>query len=297
MAYPQQAESVSSAAFVRQFGRWQDQVATGPLFVTHHGRARLVALSVDRYRALTEARATVAGGARDARHAALIARMDEGFLAFDAQLAFAEANPVACAHLRMSAAMLIGQPLGETHADFFRTLAYPHLLRAARSGEAATCEVPSLAYPGDWLRLHIFPYGAGAACLFRNVTSAVAARSEAAASTALVAAMGAHGAIGRGELSPRATLLDVDRVLAELAGFDPETLIGVRLTDIMPLNRRAAAADAIETVLTGADSVAFDGTLMVNRGGEIAVRFGLARIGEASANGGGAVVVVTPQPV
>lgn len=297
MAYLQQADSVSSAEFVRQFGRWQDQVAAGPLVVTHHGRARLVAVSMERYRALTEARAAAAGDVRDARHATLIERMSEGFLAFDAMLGIVEANPVACAHLRTSAAMLIGQPLGEAHPDFFGTLAYPHLLRAAQSGEAATFDVPSLSYPGNWLRLHSFPYGAGAACLFRNMTGTIEAQRAAAASAALVAAMGAHGAIGCARLSPRATVLSVDRALADLAGFDPATLLGVRLTDIMPLNRRVAAAEEIETVLAGAaDSAAFDGALMINRGDEIEVRIGLARIGGASANEGAAVVVTPHAP-
>jgi len=293
MTYLQQAESVSSADFVRQFGRWQGQVAAGPLFVTYHGRARLVAMSVDRYHALAEA-GTAAGHGPDARHETLVGRIGEGFLAFDAALCIVEANPVACAHLRTSAATLIGQPLGEAHPDFYRTLAYSYLLRATQAGEAATFEVPSAAYPGNWLRLHSFPYGTGAACLFRNVTGAREARREAAASAALAAAMGAHRAVGCARLSPRATIVRVDRALAELAGFASETLRGVRLTDIMPLNRRVAAADRVEAVLAGEEVAAFDSALMVNRGGEIEVRIGLARIGGEAASEG-AVAVVTPR--
>ncbi|HWW63591.1 MAG TPA: PAS domain-containing protein [Sphingomonadaceae bacterium] len=292
MLQSQQMESVTSADFVRRFGRWQDQVATGPLVVTHHGRARLVAVSMERYQALTEGEEIAGDDGHDVRLATLVERMDEGFIAFDAQLHFVDANPVACAHLRTSAAALRGQALGEAQADFFRTLAHSHLLRAARSGEAAAFDAPSLAYPGNWLRFRTFPYGSGAACLFRNVTEEKEARRRAQAETALAAAIEAHGVIGYARISPRATFLDVDRPLAALAGFDPASLRGVRLTDIMPLNRRVAAACEIEAVLTDGGARAFDGALMVNRGDEIEVRISLASIDGTPANDG-AVVVVT----
>ena len=46
--------SVTTAEFVRHFGRYHDEARQAPLTVTKHGRPSLVVLSPDTYQRLTE---------------------------------------------------------------------------------------------------------------------------------------------------------------------------------------------------------------------------------------------------
>lgn len=288
-------QSVTSAEFVRQFGRWQDRVATSPLVVTHHGRERLVALSVENYQALVGGAGAERGQGlteSDARLATLIERIGQGFLAIDEMLCVIEANPMACAHLGGQAAVPIGELLADACPDLAKSLLYSHIVRAARAGEAATFDAPSPGYPGHWLACQTFPYGRGAACLFTNVTDEMETRAQLRAKAALAAAMAAHGDVGHARLSPRATFCRIGPVLAGLAGFERDTLLGARLTDILPLNRRVEAADQVEAVLSGQGNRAFDSVLMVNNGGELPVRIALAELtGDHGSDG--AIVLVT----
>lgn len=263
------------------------------MVVTHHGRERLVALSMEKYQAL------VGGGAGGGAHgdsgmrlATVLERIGQGFLAIDPALRIVEANPVACAYLRATRDMLIGQPLADAHPDFARSLLFANMTRAAHAGEVAAFDAPSLGYPGNRLHFQTFPYGGGAACLFRNITGEVEARHLGAASAAMDRAMAAHGQIGCGRLSARATFTHVDRPLAAMAGFDPDSLLGVRLTDILPLNRRVEVGDEVEAQFAGGGPRAFDSALMVNKGGELPVRVALAGI-ENDYAGEGAVVLIS----
>ncbi|GAA0277991.1 hypothetical protein LNAOJCKE_5607 [Methylorubrum aminovorans] len=47
-------KSVTTAEFLRHFGRYHDQARLAPLTLTKHGRPSLVVLSADTYRQLTE---------------------------------------------------------------------------------------------------------------------------------------------------------------------------------------------------------------------------------------------------
>lgn len=284
-------DSVSAAELVRRFGSWQDRVSHGPVFVTHHGRRRLVMLSLPQYRALLADAPREDEGDAALRLATLLDQLPLCAVAFDGRLHIAEANSAACAHLRQQRAELIGQRLGETALDLSRTLAASHIARAAATGEVAAFDAPSLAYPGSWLRFSIFPYGQGVCCLFRPITAEREARRLARSEDAFTAALAAEGTIGHGRLSPRGTMTEVDETLAKLAGFAPESLRQVRLTDILPLPRRMAASAEIEAVLAGGAPRAFDSALLVNQGGERPVRIALAEMmGEHASEG--AVLIV-----
>lgn len=286
---------VTSAELVRRFGRWQDRVASGPLFVTHHGRQRMVMLSLASYEALAGT-----GGAGAASNdaglqlATVLDRMNQGFVAFGNDLAVIDANPAACAYLRRTRGELLGRPLSGEYPDLARSLVQTHLVRAIRCGETGAFDAPSFAWGAEWLHVQTFPYGAGAACLFRNITEEIAARREADGRTALVSAIDAHAAIGHARLSPRATFVEVDPALAAMCGFEGRSLLNARLTDILPLNRRVEAAAEVEAVLGSGGVRAFDTALLVNRGDELPVRIALAELRGDYSNEG-AVVVVTPR--
>lgn len=289
-----QAMSVSAAEFVRRFGTWQEQIAADPLFVTHHGRRRLVMLSAASYDRLVEEVPNEAAGDRDlaVRHDILLDQMESGMVAVDAGLRVMQLNAAAASYFRISRDAAIGRPIDADCRDLAESVARGHMARAISAGEVAQVDLPSVTHAGGWLRVRIFPYGAGAACLFRSIGAEQEMRRIAEAEAALRAALAAEGDIGIGQLTLRATFCDVDATLAGLAGFVRASLMQVRLVDILPLGRRVAAATAIEGVLTGGPAVAWESALLVNNGGERAVRIAAAPVRGSFAVDGAMVAIV-----
>lgn len=285
--------SVTSAELVRRFGRWQDHAATSPLFVTHHGRERFVMLSAASYRELVDGRTEVDGAGDDDRLEALSDLIAQGFVAFDAGLAITRINPAAVRHLRGPRQRLIGKRLEDIYPGVAQSLLETHLERALRSGETGAFETPSFTTPDDWLHVQTFPFAEGVAILFRNISHEMDGRRHAASIAASMAAASAHGGIGHATLSARGTFVEVDAQLATMAGFTPSALRWMRPSDILPLKRRVEAGEQVEAVLAGGEPRAFDTELLVNRGGELPVRIGLAGVHADRADG--AVMVVTPR--
>ena len=288
---------VTAAELVRHFGQWQEQAMLRPVYVTHHGRDRLVLLSIANYTSMgVRARALESGieAAGPTATEPLLEQLAEGFVAFDRGLRVIEMNPAAAAYLRLTRAESIGEKLFERLEGMRRSLMHGHLVRALESGEIGAFDLPSTAYEGRWLHVRTFAYGEGAACLMRDVTEEMNNRRLADTKQTMRRAMSAHGGIGIAKLSPRGTFTEVDETLSGMAGFAPETLMRARLTDILPLNRRVSAAREVEAVLTGATARAFDSALLVNSGEERPVRIALAELrGDYASDG--AMVVVTPR--
>jgi len=282
---------VTSADLVRHFGRWQEQAAIQPVYVTHHGRDRQVLLSIAAYAAL-RTRAAMPAGKGGPVLEPMLEQLSDGFIAVDRELRLTQINPAGAAYLQLTRTAALNRRLVDAVAAFEGSLLLGHLARAGAAGEIMACEGPSPVYTGRWLSFRVFPYGEGAACLRRDVTDWIEAGRQARQDAATVAAMAAHGGIGRARLSPRGTFVAVDAALAEMAGFAADCLIRARLTDILPLNRRVAASDELEQVLTGGQARAFDSALLVNKGEEAMVRIALAPLGrEGEARG--AVAIVT----
>ncbi|SFR79116.1 PAS domain-containing protein [Sphingomonas jatrophae] len=289
----QSAIVVSSADFVRRFGAWQDRASTDPIFVTHHGRRRHVMLSMPAYEAMLAAAegGTTPDGDR-LKLETLVAQLDACFIALDAELTVTSMNPAAVAFFGVAQAAIVGRPLGDELPELERSVVRAHLGRTLASGEVAAFEMPAISHPGEWLRCSVFPFGSGVACLLRNVTSEHNAHAVDQWKSALTEAMMAAGGIGLGMLSLRGTFSFVGTQLAEFAGFSPQALEQVRLTDILPLSRRVEAASHVESVLNGREARGFDTALLVNKGGERPVRIGLAPLrGDYAIDG--AMVVVT----
>ncbi|MFS0736865.1 PAS domain-containing protein [Sphingomonas sp. 1P06PA] len=289
-----QALSVSSAEFVRRFGTWQEQISADPLFVTHHGRRRLVMLSAASYDRLVDAAPAPDDddSALAVRHDILLDQLDAGLVAVDGDLRVVQLNAAAASYFRISRDAAIGRPIDAHCRDLAESVARGHLARALSAGEVAQVDLPSISHPGGWLRVRSFPYGDGAACLFRSIGAEHEMHRIAEVETALRATLAAEGEIGIGQLTLRATFCDVDPALAGLAGFVRASLLQVRLVDILPLGRRVAAAAAIEGVLTGGPAVAWDSALLVNNGGERAVRIAAAPLRSSFAIDGAMVAVV-----
>lgn len=290
--------SVTSSELVRQFGRWQDHAASEPVLVTHHGRDRVVLVSAAHFQHLSDTRqATPSFAAAPVTATAAVEQLMEhvaqGFIAFRKDMTISAINSAACAFLKSSREAVLGHRLDERLPGIEETVGYVNLNRAAAAGSVTTLEMPSFAYDGRWLLFQTFPYQDGAACLFRDITDSIEAQRQADAKAATLAALAAHGGVGRAKLSARGTFSEVDAAFATFLGFAPDGLVRARLTDVLGVASRAAAGDAVEAVLSGEGPRAIDVTLLTRAGVERDARIGLAPLTTHNAPSG-AVVIVTP---
>lgn len=283
---------VTAAEITRNFGMWQDRAAQAPLVVTHHGRPRVVMIAAEDYELLSRPPAEHGATSTDGTALGLLVeRIDGGFAAFDAQLRFVRLNGAALVHFDLPVDALVGRSLVELFPALDGGPVPALLRRVARSSEAASLETPSLLRPGRLLRLHAFPWPGGLALLFRDVAEEELAARALAERAALTVARDVHGGAVTARLSLRGTFERVDPALARLAGFAPERLLGVRLTDLLALSRRGAALSEIEAVLGRGEARCLDTMLLVNGGGERAARIGMAPLRDGFAIGGAMLVM------
>lgn len=290
---------VTSADFVRHFGGWQERANKSPIVVTHHGRERLVVLSPDRFRELAS---NDAGCARPAAEAASVQErlteleivaehLDDCFVAFDRNQRIVRVNRGFCAYLRMARGQLEGRTIAEAVPQSRGSLGCSNVARALETGQSATLEVPSLIYPGRWMRVKTFPFPSGSACLLGDITEEVEAREAVDIHFATRQAMVAHGLAGRCVLTARATFREVDAAFAALLGLEPEGLLRARFTDIFPASCRTQARECVEAVLETGEPAMLDSRLLRGGHAEEEVRLGIAGLGEGY--GRGAVVIAT----
>lgn len=61
-------QTVTSREFQRHLGRYQDEALKEPVAITHHGRQRLVLVSVEEYQRLVERADTIDENSRQGAH-------------------------------------------------------------------------------------------------------------------------------------------------------------------------------------------------------------------------------------
>ena len=290
---------VAATELSRNFGLWQDRAATGPVFVTHHGRARVVLLSLQDYARLGEAPPAVAeedAALPAARLDAVLAQTEEGFVAIDERFRVTAANGVAAMHLRRARESLIGCGLAALFPEIGESMLAAHIRRALKGGQGATAELRSHLYPDVVLGFRVFPFPGGAGLLFRFTEEQKRAARLGARLASLERALGGHDAIGCGRIGLRGCFDQVEDGLAAMAGFDPGRLIHARLADILALPCRPVASQAVEAVLNGAGPQSFAARLLVNGGEMIDVTISLAEIRESIAVEGATVVIARRDP-
>ena len=285
---------VAATELSRNFGLWQDRAATQPILVTHHGRARVVLLSLQAYARLGDGPPPSSG--EDAANPAarldtILAQMEDGFVAIDQRFRVTDANAAAAMHLRRARDSLIGGGLAELFPEIAESLLAGHIRRALTGGQSATAEVRSSHYADVMLAFRVFPFPGGAGLMFRSIEDQRRANQLESRLGSLEQALGCHDVIGIGRIGLRGCFERVDTRLAALAGFIPDRLVNARLADILALPDRVAASGAVEAVLNGAGTQSFASRLLVNGGDMRDVTISLSEIRESIAVEGATVVV------
>jgi len=283
---------VTSAEVVRNFGTWQDKVVRNPVVVTNHGRPRCVLLSTELFHSMVSDSVPAQNSDRNAlEHAVLTERMDDGFIAMDADLTIVSSNAIGAMMLTCPRELLVGMSLLDVLPAIRNGPGESQLRRTLRSGEDGHFFT---AGPNADLRIHAFPWPGGIAVTFRRSTVEDGTEKRMQEASSLRQALQTHGLIGTAEVSVRGTFVSVDAAFADIAGFAADRLLGSRLVDILAFHDRGNAADAIERTLSSQEPSSFVSTLLREAGEQRMIRFSLAVL----IDGNGArslMVVLTPE--
>ena len=284
--------NATAADFVRHFGHWRDTTREGPVFVTHHGRSTHVLMDVAAYHQMERHAALAAQAARAPAEApalpegdplavavdAFIEWLDHAALICDADMRIRAINRTACSMIGKPAAMLVGQVLWDAVPQLAGSLSQGYALRALRSGEPTSADLPSPLRPDTWVRLEVFPLGTGIGIIGRDITEDVTRNRLANVKETILRAMSVHGGIGYMRLSTIGTIERVDDPLCAMIGLPEDRLIGVAGLDIVVRRERVAVRDELARVMSAGGEACFETALLSNEGREVPVRVALVAL-------------------
>jgi prevent-host-death family protein len=282
---------VAAVELTRNFGLWQDRTAHGPVFVTNHGRPRVVLMSIEDFERIGKASPTTAGIAMDPVTGLLLDRLDEGFVAFDEREIVRRINTAAALYFRRPAEQVVGLSLDQLGDPTGNARSIGYVRRAISGGEVGSYDMESVSYPGEIIRVQILPFPGGGACLFRNVTPQRRAAEVAAGQTALADALDCHGGMIHARLTVEGGFAEISDSHAQRLGLVAERMAERRFVDVLGVGCRAKARVLFEAVVRQGHARAFDGQLLVDGIRERAVRIALAPIREDFAIDGVMLVI------
>jgi PAS domain-containing protein len=234
--------SVSSAEFIRNVGRWQNEALRRAVSITHHGRERLVIATPDAF----ECGATKADiEARQWDADAVLQNLEDGFLAFDASLRVERINLAAAAFIGRSREAVLGAAADDLPLPMSAAL-YERLQRVMRTRKPESFEA---AGHGRHLSMRVFPLTKGAAVLFADTTEEHDQRERLGVGAALWAATGLHPQAAAVTLDAHGRVTAIHETLCGWLGFRREDLIGQRLFDMAPSEQSRGVLEAIAEAL------------------------------------------------
>ena len=279
---PFTSESITAAEIIRNFGFWQQQALTRPLTVTHHGRARVMLISMDEYERLKgdqivpRSEHVASSDQPSGKLDAVLASMAEGFVLFDAKLDILDVNGVAEAYFGQTRSQLTGLPVTAIFPDETDSVAIEWIRRVRRTGEIATFETASAQNADRKISVRVFPYRDQIACIFLNITEQERLREHAAEWKAACDVIGRHDGVSLAKLDGRGRVTSADADFTRFTGFEASELAHVKLFDIVAPSSRKRLQNAFEDVMLTRQCVHLDVTVMVKNGAERTLAFSLA---------------------
>ncbi len=266
----------------------------GPVTITYHGRPRYVLLAAESWDA-EQAPGEKNGAQRELAYQFLVEHMDGGLLVTDTELNVTDASSAAALILGRLPAALIGAPITEALPAASHATLLSSLRHVLRSGEQAQFDLALDEEGGSRLRVRAVPWVEGVALLIR-VSYDGDEEARLAEQSALEKARLAHGRIEVVRLTVRGTISLAEGEFARLVGLPLERVLGLRFVDLLAVQDRASAREAIERVLGGrSEAEAFDARLLCKGAEEMGARISIAPLASGYAVGG-AIVIVTVDP-
>lgn len=267
-------QQVTSSALVRQFGVWQERAARAPVYILHHGRPRLVMVSLELMDALGSATALPAPRG-DCALSALIDAIEQPIVTVGDDGGIRLANSAARA--RFGTQVEPGATPAGLSAASGAFLA-DAVARVLHTGHGEAIEVVPDRYPDRRLDAAILPLPTGCLIRFDDLSTAEELRASETERDALRAALEATKGAAVTRISLRGYVAAPGAAFAAMTGAAPDQLAAARFVTLLEVADRPRVGEVIEEVIRDAATVAVDATLLVRGADAAPVRIGLSPI-------------------
>jgi PAS domain S-box-containing protein len=244
--------TATAAEITRNFGHWQSRALQGPVFVTHHGKPRVVMVSADHYAIWKNDPAPHENGggiAFETRFGAVLDHTAEAFLSLDADLRIECVNGVAERYFGAPRTRLVGQEMLSLYPTLEGSLFLDRIRAVIRSGVADRVEGRSVIFCDRHVSTKIFPFPGGVGLLFSNVTEELAQAEELLAAKSYFKALDQSKRSAVIKLNLRGAISSHSRNFCSIIGLSNSELIGIRLDDLICRASRHDFHLALERVL------------------------------------------------
>lgn len=281
------SSSVSAADISRNFGEWQSRALSGPITITHHGRARLVLMSIEEYQRLGEAPDTHGddGAWLGETHLhAVTNQMREGFLSFSESLKITGVNVAAELHVGVDRDRLIGRDLRDVVPASRSSILWDHLNWVVRTRQPSEHQLRSVIHDGLRMSFRLFPYDeTGVAMIFKSLMPAEEAGRLVRRIQALEALVRAGPASALIRLSARGEIETTDAAFLQMTGFSEAQLLGLPLVELLEPASRTAFSRALNRAVKMGDAQNTTASLLGRNGAPRRLRLCLSKAGDEAA--------------
>lgn len=271
-----QGNIATSADVSRNFGEWQDRALKAPVQVTHHGRPRVMLLSVDAYEALRAEGGTAidTDASQNLTYAlkALLNGINEGFIALDGALRITAANALVEAFTGRAEGELLGLPYAALEpANPANDVLVDRFHWVMRAGEPIRFQART-ELGGAGVRtcqISAFPYRSGVGVAYHNITRLEVLKDELADMRSERQALNAQRGVAIASLNPMGYFVRANPAACSQFGFEEARLYDVRFADLVRPACRAALLEGMNQVLMRRVAVFTTPIEFVSRDGDV----------------------------
>lgn len=264
-------ETVTSSDLVRHFGIWRDRALARPVYVQHHGRAKLVLASVDFMEHLVSSR-TVDDPARSIP--SLLEAVDGIILVVDDRCRLLGATSLGRRHLLR--ADVSGENLGDLLVESIRGILRRAVRVTLESAETERFQLRIGQQGERRLDVAIRPFGGGACLVAQDRTASDRAAEAIARGAAIDQALSLLGDIATLRINLRGYIVDTTAALEAMTGLSAAGYRSVRFPTLFDLPTRVGVGDALERVIETLTPQHVRARLISSEGQAISVRLALS---------------------
>lgn len=252
---------VPSADFIRNIGYWQNEALRGPVYITHHGRARLVLAAPDAFHGDAASNDRVQSELTKLRGArALISEhLEGGFIEFNADARIVLANKAFQAFMTRSAADLIGRDLADIMPDAPAQAWASAIKRVLHTHKTERIE---MVVNDSTLRLVVFPLPEGVGTIVENLTELRGVSARLAQVEATQTAIAAHAAVASVVVDVRGLISSASDAFCSETGLALSHLVGTALADLVAPKDRKSLSAAMDKAIASRAAVTVDATFL-----------------------------------
>ncbi|WP_326524298.1 PAS domain-containing protein [Sphingomonas sp.] len=266
-------DTVSASELVRRFGAWQDRALSAPVYIRHHGRARLVLASVDFMQRLVDAPGRAHRDPFDQAQA-LLDLIPAMVIVADQDLHVRAMTP--SAHRHFARDDVSGIALEGLLPDGIRPIVMRAVDQVCATGIVETFLLRIGGGGERRMDVTVQPYGPGVAIVGRDREETDARVERNALSDAVQQTLAVLGDVAILRINLRGFVTEATPTFGAMTGLSVEAYRSVRLATLFDIGSRAGVSDAFERAVERIEPQAADAVLLVNRGAAVPVRVGLS---------------------